>query len=761
MISLDTETTGIDFASGARPFFVTIYRDDDTQTWWEWDVDPLTRMPRVPEQDVIDICAEIGGNDLALQNSKFDVAALVTVMPNLATCWPWNKTDDTLISGHLLASNQPHDLTSMSMHYLGIDIQPYEDAVHKACVEARRIARAKFPAWMIAKEGLPCMPSVRGSGGSGKGEKDAVWKNDMWLPRAIAKVLGYKVPDDSCKHKWSGWECVVCGGHMWWIVTRDYSNADSFVTAKLWPVMRAEIERRGQWLLYKASLRLMEITFAMEQRGVTINKERLDAAREEYREASAALEKEMLAIARKYVVPSADLFGEQPYDLRLPKSGRNKSLDTFVFDVLKLEKLYDPKNQTGGPVMDSKIAIPHWKATLPPESDGYRFINALDSKRRRDTALTYLDGYERLWTPHDVDGWYVLYPSFNPTGAQSTTRLSSSNPNGQNVSKKEGFNLRQCFGPAPGREWWCKDAANIELRIPAYESGERELIDLFERANEPPYYGSEHLLNFSTVYPEIWARELGSRCDDPKCCDGKTVDESRIGPHCKKQYESTEYRWCKGGDFAVGYQAGDATADAAFHRPGARRMLLSRFARKEALNARFVADANKFGYVLTMPDKTCGNIGYPLWTTRNEWGRVKPTEPLNYHVQGTAGWWMRKALARVYDFYTALNRGEPFAGRVWRGGHYIALTVHDELVSDMPSGKGRGKFPYSYNLPIVREVKRLMELGGDDIGVPTPVNIEYCEHDWASGKVIKDLGGDGAKRRQHTERVKALPVPRR
>ncbi|KKK85693.1 hypothetical protein LCGC14_2770740, partial [marine sediment metagenome] len=45
------------------------------------------------------------------------------------------------------------------------------------------------------------------------------------------------------------------------------------------------------------------------------------------------------------------------------------------------------------------------------------------------------------------------------------------------------------------------DAENIELRIPAYEAGETEMIDLFERPDDPPYFGSAHVLMFSVVYP--------------------------------------------------------------------------------------------------------------------------------------------------------------------------------------------------------------------------------------------------------------------
>ena len=100
-------------------------------------------------------------------------------------------------------------------------------------------------------------------------------------------------------------------------------------------------------------------------------------------------------------------------------------------------------------------------------------------------------------------------------------------------------------------------------------------------------------------------------------------------------------------------------------------------------------------------------------------------------------WWTMKAMIRVSQFFDRLNRGETFAGRVWAGGYYITLQVHDELDLDMPSGRGKLLKPWQYNLPIAREVKRLMEMGGQDISIPTPTGCEYIESDWSAGIAIK------------------------
>ena len=280
-------------------------------------------------------------------------------------------------------------------------------------------------------------------------------------------------------------------------------------------------------------------------------------------------------------------------------------------------------------------------------------------------------------------------------------------------SKKEGFNIRRAFGPAPGREWWSMDANNIELRVPAYESGEKELIKLFENSHEPPYYGSVHLLNFSTVYPDIWAKEL------------RAVGFDRVGPHCKSKYASTWYQYCKNGDFAVQYGAVlldnvEGTADKAFHRPGSHALLKERFTLQEQLNQEWISFANKYGYVETLPDTLVDpNRGYPLYCSRTRRGYIKPTIPLNYHVQGTAMWWMMIAMIACQEYLDELN-AKPSSK-----GYYMIAQVHDEILFDFPFKKG------ARNLPKVRRLANLMSSVGERIGIPTPVSISYYLEDWA------------------------------
>jgi DNA polymerase I-like protein with 3'-5' exonuclease and polymerase domains len=467
--------------------------------------------------------------------------------------------------------------------------------------------------------------------------------------------------------------------------------------------MIEHIKRRGLWEIYEERLKLLPIAFKVEDHGVTLSGCRSEVLKHEYQVESALASRTCRNIARKYGV-----------DLRMPKSGNSQQLTSFCFKELDLPIQKESK-KTGNPSLDKEV-LSHLANILSPETDQHEFVQALLAKRKRDTALTYMEGYKKFRLPlEDHPDWYVLHPWLNPTGT-ATLRWSSQNPNEQNISKQEGFNLRLAFGPKPGREWWSLDAKNLELRLPAYEANEKDLIYIFENPEKPPYFGSYHLAVFDALYPELY-KEHGKKCKD--------------------LFESTYYQWVKNGNFAMIYGCQEKKADETYHQIGAYQKVRYRFPKIAELADFQIAFAERHGYVETMPDRSVNpKRGYPLWCARTEFGRILPTTPLNYHIQGTACWWMGRAMVRVDEFFTYLNDGGKFEGKRWDGGYFLALQVHDELVPDMPSGEGRGKKPWEYNFPIAREVARLMALGGEDIGVPTPVGIEYNQHNWAENVVV-------------------------
>lgn len=766
MISLDSETTGTNLYHSARPFFVTVCDDSGNLLWWEWRVDPLTRLPEIPPEDLAHIQSVVDSADsIATQNSKFDVTALKAADENFV--WPWDKTEDCLTAGHVLASNQPHTLTDMVLQYLEENIEPYEIRLGDACREARqviksarkRVAGASAPKngkkskksktlfediekaahqdeelaqWLIAEEHLDGFPSIKKSS-TGKGEKDKNWKNDLWLPRELAIYFKYPIPDIRCDHEWNDWTCTKCEGHRWHIILSEYSNIDSTYTLLLWQPLQAELHRRDLWEIYKHKLSLNEIAADMEKHGVTMHRPELLEQRRVYVEQVAKAAETCVAIAKKL-----------DYDLILPKSGTNHSLKHFCFG----RPIVDPEGRIvdtehflklpvlnwtdgGEPSLDSKVAIPEYLRTL--DGEPLRFIKNLARKRKRDTFIGYLDGYERYWQPLEERDWLRLHANENPNGTY-TLRWSHNDPNLANISKQEikceeckgegcaecghtGLDLssiRKCFGPAPGREWWSCDFENIELRLPAYLSGEKELIALFEEPDKPPFFGSQHLLNFSIVYPEIWEVEL--------------VEQTKHKEHIKTKYKSTYYQWVKNGDFAIQYQAGDKTADATFRREGAKKALRSHFVRLDKLNEDTVKFANRHGYVETIPDRTINpKHGYPLLCTRSERGQIVPTVPLSYKIQGSAMHDTNKAMIACHGQISDWRKQKFYS--------WITLQCHDELVFDLPKRADPRIDPKRSNLGRMKVLQRLMAAGGEDFlpAIPTPTGLEYHPENWSKG----------------------------
>lgn len=704
--SLDTETTGKDLRHGCMPFFVTSY-DGDKVSYWEWDVDPLTRLPRIVKGDWFEVMALIDdplgpNSELILQNPKFDVTAINAAMDTKfwgwddtlksnRIEWPWERTWDTLLAGHLLASNQPHDLTTMSLVHLGVNIKPLEDALKEACNQARRLARSKYPAWRIAREDDPMLPSCKSESKEKADDgtpRSTPWANDMWLPRAVAKAEGY------------------AEDHPWWNVLRDYSNADSEVTYHLFEVQEALLKQRGLWEIYLERLKILPVLHDMEASGVTLNEGRLKEKRKEYSEVLAESQTICLNIADSY-----------NYDLALPKGAINNSLYNFVFSESGLNLKSNNFTDTGKYKFD-KYAVDDFLLTLDRRSKPFKFIQKLKDSRNCSTALGYMESYEKYWVGEG--DWKVIYPSVNPTGTD-TLRMASADPNEQQISKKEGFNLRYLFGPLPGWEWWSLDYENLELRIPAYESNEQAMIELFERPDEAPYFGSNHLLFAHLIH------------DNDCTCNGCTPLRESVGlglfeEACrtengldgrlfKKKHPSTWYQWTKNGDFAVQYSAvaTSGTADRAYHVPGAQLKIESKLGNIAVLNEQQKSKANRLGYVETIPDKEVNpNKGYPLLCHRGSHGRVKPTLPLSYHVQGTACWIMMRAMIKVAAYLKSLGDGSR-----------MIMNVHDEIVVAMPKRENKG------NLPRIDKVRSLMAQVGDCVGIPLTVGVSYCPNNWA------------------------------
>ncbi len=310
MKAIDCEATGLDLRHGAKPFFVSCCDTEGDLIYWEWRVNPKTREPIIPKSDIKEIREIFLDKDeeFVFQNPKFDIRAfeVIGIFEGIDLDKIWSRIYDTLLADHLLCSNEKHDLTSLSKKYLKIDCSGFEDHLKQVCNKARNIARRSYKNWMIAKKGLPCMPSA----------KETVWKSDLWLPREIA------IREDYPKN------------HEFHNVCREYGNNDTETTLAVFFKQMEQMKRRGLLKIYKERLKLLKVIYKMETRGVTASKERLLKIKNEFKEKSEQAETICENIAKTY-----------NYNVDLPKSGNNKSLSKFLFGVMKIPVMKTSKKQ--------------------------------------------------------------------------------------------------------------------------------------------------------------------------------------------------------------------------------------------------------------------------------------------------------------------------------------------------------------------------------------------------------------------------------
>lgn len=694
MISLDFETSGLDLHHSARPFAVVWCGPTGPQCR-EWAVDPLTRACEAPVDTVAELRALVSEADrIVFHNAQFDTKCL----EHLGIDPPWDKFEDTLIASHVLFSAPPHNLTHVADVYLDEDLKPFEVGLEKAVKKCRSLvqqARLKegrgktdiadlspLRRWRIAEDGDPGLPS--GSGAD-------VWRSDYWLPRAVYEY-------DPTEPDYAPYATVL----------RDYALVDAVTTYHLWVKLERLLRERGLWKVYRARLESVPAVYRMERRGMTVDRTVLRAAQEKYGAEVADAADLLVGIAASY-----------GYDLQLPKGATNHNLDDFIFGRggrspdgkrdAKLPRTHGPDTLNLPVVQTTESGAPSFGGdardiwlgeTLAKGTKPYLFVETLGRRGELTTGLSYLDGYERFLLPTDHSDRWVIHPSFRVCGTQ-TTRLSSNNPNAQNISKQSATNLRNCFVPRPGYELYSFDAANIELRIPAYLAGERELIDVFENPDAAPYYGSYHLFVFDILHPALFAKH------------GKDV---------KTLFEDSWYQWVKNGNFARQYGAQERKVDATYRVPGAYRLIARRFPKIDALNRAVIAGANRDGCVFTVPDREVDpDHGYQVVCRRNARDTISPTVPFAYFVSGTAGWWMNRAMAKVDRLVEAWRADEGY------DGHLIA-TVHDEIVAELPL------------LQVVERVISGGQTGADQAGLRAGKRCHRTTGGWV-GNGYKTLAG--------------------
>ena len=230
-----------------------------------------------------------------------------------------------------------------------------------------------------------------------------------------------------------------------------YSAEEACLTLRVTDRMREELQQQGLWELYDTLERpLIEVLVELEHTGIHVDAQELQRQNDDVSQRIAKLIAEIHAEA-----------GEE-FNIDSPKQ-----LGVILFEKLELPVLKKTKT---GPSTDQavleQLAEMH---PLPAKIIEHRHLVKLKG--------TYLDALPKLINPATGR----IHASFNQVVA-ATGRLSSSNPNLQNIPIRtaEGERIRRAFVPGePGWKLICADYSQVELRMLAHFCQDPALLRAF------------------------------------------------------------------------------------------------------------------------------------------------------------------------------------------------------------------------------------------------------------------------------------------
>ena len=386
-----------------------------------------------------------------------------------------------------------------------------------------------------------------------------------------------------------------------------YAAEDADVTWQLHSIFQERLkERELESLLTDVELPLIHVLARMEQTGITVDPVVFDALRTEIEQRLGELTTEIHTVA-----------GE-PFKINSPKQ-----LQGILFDKLGLTPLR--KTKTGYSTDERVLEQLTHEHPLPELILEYRMLEKLRG--------TYVDALPKLIHPETGR----IHTSYNQAVA-ATGRLSSSNPNLQNIPIRNAYGkrIREAFIPSqPNRRLISADYSQIELRVLAHLSGDSNLIEAF--------------LGDTDIHTDTAARIFGEK-------------REAVTPDMRRRAKAVNFGVIYGiSAFGLARNLGISNAEAS-------RFIDGYFAQYPGIQHwldQTLEEARDRGYVKTLlnrrryvPEITSGNVN-----VRKAGERVA----INTPVQGSAADIIKLAMIKLD---AALRNHDA----------QILLQVHDELV---------------------------------------------------------------------------------
>ncbi|HSA62647.1 MAG TPA: DNA polymerase I [Nitrospiraceae bacterium] len=462
-------------------------------------------------------------------------------------------------------------------------------------------------------------------------------RRDHQLDTLALEVLGYRLGGHDKEAKAPKSLFDVDSG------SQEQAAEAAGVIARITPLLLDRLKEQGSLALFQdVEMPLVPVLAEIERNGFLLDVEGLHALSKEL---ERELDRMMEAIA--------GLAGGE-FNINSPKQ-----LATVLFEKLGLKP--GRKTKTGYSTDEDTLTQLATQHELPAQILSYRSLSKLKS--------TYVDALPELIHPDTKR----LHTSLNQTVA-ATGRLSSTEPNLQNIPVKGdyGLRIREAFIAPKGHELLCADYSQIEPRILAHLSQDPRLISVFAKGED---------IHMATAM-EIFG-----------------LPSSQITRDMRRVAKTVVFGIVYGiSPFGLSQNIGVSQADAKKYI----ETFFEKFSAVRALMDRNIAEGKEKGYTTTIlgrrrpiPELQSGD---PVQRGFGE--RMAVNSP----IQGSAADLIKVAMINVHK---ALHAEMPHTKMI--------LQVHDELIFEAPEKE-------------LDEAKRLvkheMEAVGTQLGLSVPLKVD-------------------------------------
>jgi DNA polymerase I len=421
----------------------------------------------------------------------------------------------------------------------------------------------------------------------------------------------------------------------------EYSIEDADITYRLYNFFKTKlIESELDKLFYNIEMPLVTVLAIMEWNGVKIDVGRFAELNSENQKMLDSVEKKIFDLAgQKFNINST------------------RELAAILFDKLGLK-----------PVRKTKTGFSTDIRVLEELKGRHEIIDHLISYRTlAKLKNTYIEKLPQIISPKTGR----IHTSYNQT-ITATGRLSSSNPNLQNIPIKDEFGkkIRSAFIAPKGHVLISADYSQIELRLAAHFSGDKNMMNAFQNNTDIHSLTASSVFNvpIDAVTPEMRRQ-------------AKTINFATI-------YGVTPFGLSQQADIDV-HQAADFIKKYFETYPGFKKYIDDT-----------VIFAKENGYVKTL----LGRKRYvPEINSENNFRKEGSVRiAINTPIQGTAADMIKIAMINIQRALDANNYKAK-----------MILQVHDELVIETPENEKE---------IITKLIRKEME-GAVDLNVPATVDI--------------------------------------